>query len=42
MQLLVSAIIAGSQPPERTLVAPRSFPDLKDLQKIRSRAAQAR
>lgn len=40
MQLLVSALNAGSQPPERTLVAPNSFPSLKELQKTRGQAAQ--
>jgi ribose transport system substrate-binding protein len=40
MQLLASAINAGSQPPERTLVAPSSFPSLKELQKPRGHAAQ--
>jgi len=40
MQLLASALNAGSQPPERTLVAPSSFPALKELQKIRGKAAQ--
>ena len=40
MQLLASALKAGSQPPERTLVAPRSFPSLKELQKPRGQAAQ--
>jgi ribose transport system substrate-binding protein len=42
MQLLFSAMEAGSQPPERTLVAPRSFPELKELQKVRSKSASAR
>lgn len=40
MQLLASALKAGSQPPERTLVAPRSFPSLKELQKPRGQAAE--
>jgi ribose transport system substrate-binding protein len=40
MQLLVSALNAGLQPPERTLVAPNSFPSLKELQKPRGQAAQ--
>ncbi len=39
MQLLASALAAGSQPPERTVVAPSSFPALKELQKIRAKAA---
>jgi len=33
IQLLAAALKAGSQPPERTLVAPGSFPSLKELQK---------
>ena len=40
MQLLASALKAGSQPPERTLVSPNSFPSLKELQKTRTQAAQ--
>jgi len=40
LHLLSNAISAGSQPPDRTLVAPSSFPALKDLQKVRSQAAQ--
>jgi ribose transport system substrate-binding protein len=39
IQLLASALNAGSQPPERTLVAPSSFPSLKELQKPRGQAA---
>ncbi|MGA1987620.1 MAG: substrate-binding domain-containing protein [Candidatus Sulfotelmatobacter sp.] len=39
MQLLANALAAGSQPPERTLVAPISFPALKELQKARGQAA---
>ena len=34
------ALNAGSQPPERTLVSPSSFPSLKELQKPRGQAAQ--
>jgi ABC-type sugar transport system substrate-binding protein len=41
MQLLASAFAAGSQPPERTVVAPSSFPSLKELQKARGQAAPA-
>jgi ribose transport system substrate-binding protein len=41
MQLLASAFDAGSQPPERTVVAPSSFPSLKELQKPRGQAAPA-
>ena len=39
MQLLVTALKSGSQPPERTLVAPTSFPALNELQKARASAA---
>jgi ribose transport system substrate-binding protein len=42
LQLLSAAINAGSQPPERTLVAPTSFPALKELQKVRIQVAQGR
>jgi ribose transport system substrate-binding protein len=40
MELLASALQAGSQPPERTMLAPSSFPTLKELQKTRAAAAQ--
>jgi ribose transport system substrate-binding protein len=40
MDLLASALDAGSQPPERTVVAPSSFPSLKELQKPRGKAAE--
>jgi ribose transport system substrate-binding protein len=40
LELLASALNAGSQPPERTLVSPSSFPSLKELQKPRGQAAQ--
>jgi len=39
MQLLAKAIKTGSQPAERTLISPVSFPALKDLQKARGHAA---
>ena len=39
-QLLATALKNGSQPPERTLVAPLSFPELKALQNVQARAAQ--
>ena len=39
LRLLTSAIKAGSQPPERTLVTPSSFPALKELQKARAAAS---
>jgi ribose transport system substrate-binding protein len=32
MRLLATALKTGSQPPERTLVAPSSFPSIKELQ----------
>ena len=32
MRLLATALKTGSQPPERTLVAPSSFPPIKELQ----------
>ena len=41
MHLLASAFAAGSQPPDRTLVAPSSCPPLKELQKLRGQAAPA-
>jgi ABC-type sugar transport system substrate-binding protein len=40
IQLLASALAARSQPPERTVVAPSSFPSLKELQNLRGRAAK--
>jgi hypothetical protein len=40
MQLLASALAAGSQPPERTVVAPHSFPAVKELEKVRGQAAR--
>ena len=40
IQLLATALNAGSQPPERTLVAPSSFPPVKELQKPRATGAQ--
>jgi ribose transport system substrate-binding protein len=42
MEMLSNAMKAGSQPPDRTLVAPSSFPALKELQKARAQAAQTR
>lgn len=35
MQMLATALKAGSQPPERTMLAPLSFPAVNDLQKTR-------
>jgi ribose transport system substrate-binding protein len=40
VELLAAALKAGSQPAERTLVTPSSFPSLKELQKARTGAAQ--
>lgn len=40
INLLANALRAGSQPPERTLMAPSSFPAVKDLEKARAAAAQ--
>jgi ribose transport system substrate-binding protein len=39
MHLLASALNAGSQPAERTVVPPSSFPSLKELQQARGQAA---
>jgi ribose transport system substrate-binding protein len=39
MELLANALKSGAQPPEKTLVAPNSFPAVKDLQKARGAAA---
>jgi len=39
MQLLTTALTTGAQPPERTVLAPSSFPSLPELQKIRAKAA---
>jgi ribose transport system substrate-binding protein len=41
LQLLASALKAGSQPPERTVIAPSSYPALKELEKARAHAAQS-
>jgi ABC-type sugar transport system substrate-binding protein len=40
LELLASALKAGSQPPERTLVAPSSFPSVKELEKPKTEAAK--
>jgi ribose transport system substrate-binding protein len=40
MRLLATALKTGSQPPERTLVAPSSFPSIKELQNALGPAAQ--
>jgi ribose transport system substrate-binding protein len=40
MRLLATALKTGSQPPERTLVAPSSFPSIKELQNAPGPAAQ--
>ncbi len=39
MRLLATALETGSQPPERTLVAPCSFPPIKELTRIRDRSS---
>jgi ABC-type sugar transport system substrate-binding protein len=39
MQLLATALKSGAQPAENTLLAPSSFPAVKDLQKARGTAA---
>jgi ribose transport system substrate-binding protein len=39
MHLLAAALAAGSQPAERTVVSPSSFPVLQELQKVRGQAA---
>ena len=39
MEMLATALNSGAQPAENTLVAPRSFPAIKDLQKNRAAAA---
>ena len=39
MRLLATALKSGAQPPENTLLAPSSFPAVKDLQKPREAAA---
>jgi hypothetical protein len=40
MHLLATALKTGSQPPERTLTVPISFPALKELQKARNHSLQ--
>ena len=39
IHLLASALNSGSQPPERTVISPSSFPSLKELQQLRGQAA---
>jgi ribose transport system substrate-binding protein len=41
MQTLVNALKSSAQPPERTLIAPSSFPTLKELEKGGREKAQA-
>lgn len=41
LQMLTNALKTGSQPPERTVATPVSFPDLKELQKARAQVASA-
>jgi ribose transport system substrate-binding protein len=40
LHLVAKALKAGSQPQERTLVAPHSFPAVRDMQKSRAASAQ--
>jgi ribose transport system substrate-binding protein len=40
IHLLAAALNSGSQPPERTLVAPSSYPDVKDLPRAQAQAAR--
>lgn len=40
LELTVSALKTGTPPPERTLVAPSSFPSLQDLQHMRPKQTQ--
>jgi ribose transport system substrate-binding protein len=42
MEMLANALKTGAQPPERTLIAPCSFPVLKELQKAKAHAANGR
>lgn len=39
IHLLTTALTTGAQPPERTLIAPSSFPSLPELQRTRAKAA---
>jgi ABC-type sugar transport system substrate-binding protein len=41
IQLLVSALDSGSQPPERTMVSAGSFPTFKELETVRGRGQAA-
>jgi len=41
MQMLAQSLKAGSQPPERTLVAPGSFPPVKELQKAQAASSSS-
>jgi ribose transport system substrate-binding protein len=40
MQLLAQSLRGGSQPPERTLVAPTSFPAVRELQRFQAAAGR--
>jgi ABC-type sugar transport system substrate-binding protein len=40
IRLLASAVESGSQPPERTSIAPSSYPEVKDLPRAKAHAAQ--
>ena len=39
MHLLANALRSGTQPPERTLIAPSSFPELSQLKQVRAASA---
>jgi ribose transport system substrate-binding protein len=39
LELLAAAVPSGSQPPEHTSVAPRSYPEVKDLQPVKAEGA---
>lgn len=41
MHLLAQSLKAGSQPPEKTLVNPMSFPELKEIRPLQSAAASS-
>jgi ABC-type sugar transport system substrate-binding protein len=40
LQMLITSLRSGAQPPERTLVAPNSFPALEELHRAREHAAK--
>lgn len=41
VQMLAATIKSGSQPPERTLMSPTSYPAVADLQRVQTRSANA-